>query len=251
MKAIIVAAGPGSRLRQITSNKPKCLIAIGGKTILERALEALRENRIEEIVVVKGYCSQLIDYPNITYYENPNYRENNILRSLFYAEREMDDDFIFSYSDIIFGNEIVAKLMNQTADIALTVDVNWRQRYQGRDQHPVSEAELVKVKNGQVVKIGKEVVLPDEAHGEFIGLAKFTKSGAEAMRTAYHRIAEERPTAPFQHAASLDKAYMTDMIQELVDNGSLVRSIDIEGGWMEIDTPQDLEEVRRRFADSS
>lgn len=251
MRAIIVAAGPGSRLKQITTNKPKCLIAIGGKTILERALEALRENRIEEIAVVRGHCSHLIDYPNVTYYENPNYRENNILRSLFYAEQEMDDDFIFSYSDIIFGSEIVAKLMNQTADIALTVDVNWRQRYQGRDQHPVSEAELVKIENDKVVKIGKGVVIPDEAHGEFIGLAKFTKSGAEAMRTAYHRIAEERPAAPFQHAASLDKAYMTDMIQELVDNGSLVQSIDIKGGWMEIDTQQDLEEVRRRFASSS
>ena len=251
MKAIIVAAGPGRRLRQITSNKPKCLIAIGGKTILERALEALRENRIEEIAVVRGYCSHLIDYPNVTYYENPNYRENNILRSLFYAEREMDDDFIFSYSDIVYDREIVAQLMECKAEIALTIDVTWLQHYDGRDLHPISEAELVKLENDQVVKIGKEVVRPDEAHGEFIGLAKFTRSGAEAMRTAYHRIAEERPAAPFQRAASLDKAYMTDMIQELVDNGSLVQSIDIEGGWMEIDTPQDLEEVRRVFAHGS
>ena len=251
MKAIIVAAGPGSRLNPLTNERPKCLLEVGGKTILERALEALRANGIERIAVVRGYCSQLIDYPNISYYENPNYRENNILRSLFYAEREMDDDFIFSYSDIIFSSDIVTKLMNKTADIALTVDVNWKQRYQGRDLHPISEAELVKLENGQVVKIGKGVVIPDEAHGEFIGLAKFTKLGAEAMRTAYHRIAEERPTAPFQHAASLEKAYMTDMIQELVDNGSLVQSIDIKSGWMEIDTPQDLEEVRRRFAYSS
>jgi choline kinase len=251
MKAIIVAAGPGSRLNPLTNERPKCLLEVGGETILERALEALRANGIERIAVVRGYCSQLIDYPNISYYENPNYRENNILRSLFYAEREMDDDFIFSYSDIIFSSDIVTKLMNKTADIALTVDVNWKQRYQGRDLHPISEAELVKLENGQVVKIGKGVVIPDEAHGEFIGLAKFTKLGAEALRTAYHRIAEERPTAPFQHAASLEKAYMTDMIQELVDNGSLVQSIDIKSGWMEIDTPQDLEEVRRRFANSS
>jgi choline kinase len=105
----------------------------------------------------------------------------------------------------------------------------------------------VKLEKGQIVKIGKEVVLPDEAHGEFIGLAKFTKSAADAMRTAYHRIAKERPAAPFQHAASLEKAYMTDMIQELVDNGSLVQSVDIKGGWMEIDTPQDLERAQRQF----
>jgi len=247
MKAIIVAAGPGSRLNPLTNEKPKCLLEVGAKTILQRALEALRANGIERIAVVRGYCSQLIDYPNITYYENPNYRENNILRSLFYAEREMDGDFIFSYSDIIFGSEIVAKLIECEAEIAVTVDTNWLQHYEGRDLHPISEAELVKLENGQIVKIGKEVVIPNEAHGEFIGLAKFTKSGAEAMRTAYHRIAEERPAAPFQHAASLEKAYMTDMIQELVDNGSLVQSIDIKGGWMEIDTPQDLERAQRQF----
>ena len=247
MKAIIVAAGPGSRLNPLTNERPKCLLQVGGKTILERALEALRENGIKRIAVVRGYYSQLIDYPNITYYENPDYRANNILRSLFYAEQEMDDDFIFSYSDIVYNREIVAQLMECKAEIAITTDVNWLQHYEGRDLHPISEAELVKLENGQVVKIGKEVVRPDEAHGEFIGLAKFTKSGAEAMRTAYHRIAEERPTAPFQHAASLKKAYMTDMIQELVDNGSLVQSSDIKGGWMEIDTPQDLERAQRQF----
>lgn len=247
MKAIIVAAGPGSRLNPLTNEIPKCLLEVGGKTILERALEALRENGIEKIVVVRGYCSHLIDYPNITYYENPNYRENNILRSLFYAEGEMNDDLIFSYSDIVYSSEIVAKLMECESEIALIVDVNWLQHYNGRDRHPISEAELVKVANGKVVKIGKGVVSPAEAHGEFIGLAKFTEFGAEAMKAAYHRVAEEHPAAPFQNAASLEKAYMTDMIQELVDNGSLVQSIDIEGGWMEIDTPQDLERARRLF----
>lgn len=247
MKAIIVAAGPGSRLNPLTNERPKCLLEVGGKTILQRALEALRANGIERIAIVRGYCSQLINYPNITYYENPNYRANNILRSLFYAEREMDDDFIFSYSDIIFGSEIVAKLIECEAEITVTVDTNWLQHYDGRDLHPISEAELVKLENGQVVKIGKEVVRPDEAHGEFIGLAKFTRSGAEAMKTAYHRIAKERSSTPFQHAASLDKAYMTDMIQELIDNGKLVQSIDIEGGWREIDTPQDLERAQRQF----
>jgi choline kinase len=247
MKAIIVAAGPGSRLNPLTNEIPKCLLEVGGKTILERALEALRENGIEKLAVVRGYCSHLIDYPNVTYYENPNYRENNILRSLFYAEGEMNDDLIFSYSDIIYSREIVAELIKCESEIALIVDVNWLQHYNGRDRHPISEAELVKVANGKVVKIGKGVVSPAEAHGEFIGLAKFSKSGAEVMKAAYHQVAAERPAAPFQHAASLEKAYLTDMIQELIGQGMLVQSVDIQGGWLEIDTPQDLERARRLF----
>jgi choline kinase len=247
MKAIIVAAGPGSLLNPFTNERPKCLLDIGGRTILERALEALRGNGIEDIAVVRGYRSYQISYPNITYYENRNFRKNNILRSVFYAEGEMDDDFIFSYSDIIYSREVVKRLIDSEADIGLIVDIDWIHAYEGRNLHPVSEAELVKVKNGKVVRIGKGVVRPDEARGEFIGLAKFTKSGADAMKAAYHRVAEERPAAPFQHAASLDKAYMTDMIQELIDTGKLVQSIEIESGWIEIDTPQDLERARKLF----
>ena len=247
IKAILIAAGPSSRLMPITNEKPKCLLEVGGQTILERALGALRENGIESIVVVRGYHSDLINYPNVTYYQNPNFRNNNILRSLFYAEDEMNEDFIFSYSDILYSREIVAKLIHSEADIALIVDVNWIEHYEGRDQHPISEAELVKVERGRVVKIGKDVVSPEEAHGEFIGLAKFTKSGADVMRAAYHRVAEEHPAAPFHQAASLEKAYMTDMIQELVDNGAAVKSVDIESGWMEIDTAQDFERARRLF----
>ena len=248
MKAIIVAAGPSSRLMPITNEKPKCLLEIGSQTILERVLKALRENGIKKIAVVRGYRSNLINYPNITYYQNSNFRNNNILRSLFYAEDEMNDDFIFSYSDIIYSKEVVEKLISSQADITLIADVGWINHYEGRNQHPISEAELVKVENGRVVKIGKEVVSPEEAHGEFIGLAKFTKSGAEAMRSAYHRVEKECPTAPFHHAASLEKAYLTDMIQELVDRGSVVETVDTESDWMEIDTLQDLERARKLFS---
>lgn len=247
MKAIIVAAGPSSRLRPITSDKPKCLLDIGGKTILERALEALRENGIDDIAVVRGYCGNLINYPNVTYCENPNFRENNILRSLFYAEDEMDDDFVFSYSDILYSRDTVKQLIESNSDIALIVDVDWMRRYEGRDMHPISEAELVRLDNGRVSRIGKDVVSPEEAHGEFIGLAKFTRPAVEAMRAAYHRVARQYLTAPFHHAACLEKAYMTDMIQELIDLGSTVSSVDIPGGWMEIDTPQDLERAVRLF----
>ncbi len=248
MKAIIVAAGPGSRLMPLTNEKPKCLLEIGGRTILERALEALRENGIENIVVVRGYRGHMIDYANVTYYENRDFRNTNLLRSLFCAESEMNDDLVLSYSDILYSSDIVARLISCEADIALTVDVGWIERYEGRDQHPLSEAELVKVENGEVLRIGKGIMKPEEAQGEFIGLAKFTRSGTEAMKAAYHRVARENPAARFQSSDSLEKAYLSDMIQELIDTGSPVKPVAIEGGWMEIDTPQDLAETQKRFS---
>lgn len=111
MKAIIVAAGQASRLMPITNDKPKCLLEIGGKTIMERQLEVLRQCGIDDIVVVKGYKREMINYPGVRYYENTDYENNNILSSLFYAQSEMDDDFVFSYSDIIVEPSILEKLL--------------------------------------------------------------------------------------------------------------------------------------------
>jgi len=144
LKAIIVAAGPGSRLNRLTRDKPKCLLKVGGQTIMERTLGALRANGIEDISVVRGWQSHLIDFPGLTYYHNPDFRDNNILVSLFYAEEAMTDDFVFSYSDIIYTEEAIARLLRSEADVAAVVDVNWAEQYVERDQHPISEAELVK-----------------------------------------------------------------------------------------------------------
>lgn len=247
MKAIIIAAGPGSRLMPITDDKPKCLLEVKGKTIMQRQLETFKGCGINDIVVVRGYKGEMIDYHRIRYYENSDYKNNNILRSLFYAESEMDDEFVFSYSDIIFEQGVVERLLQSQADISLVVDVDWLVHYEHRYQHPVEEAELVMVENNKVTKIGKSIVEPTKAYGEFIGLAKFTKRGAEILRSNYHRMVTKYHGKSFQQAASLGKAYLTDMIQELIDIGYVIHNTDIKGGWIEIDTPEDLERAQRLF----
>ena len=247
MKAIIVAAGPSSRLLPITDHKPKCLLDIGDMTIMQRALHALRDCGISDIMVVRGYMGRLISYPDIKYYENTGYVNNNILKSLFYAEAEMNGEFIFSYSDILYDRNVVQKLINSPGDVSIVVDTDWLSHYEGRDQHPVAEAELVAVEGSKVTMIGKGIVLPDEACGEFIGLAKFSQRGAEILKETYHDVLEKTAGGRFQRAPSIDKAYLTDMVQELIDRGYIVRSVDIRGGWQEIDTPQDLDRARRRY----
>ena len=249
MKAIIVAAGPGTRLLPFTENKPKCMLEVGGKTILQRTLEALRENDVNDIIIVKGYKSDVINYPNIKYYYNPNYLENNILTSLFYAEKEMQDGFIFSYSDILYHASVLRKLLQSKEDINLIVDTDWAQRYKGRTLHPTDEAELVVVKNSRIAKISK-FMNTNIAHGEFIGLAKFTRKGAEILIRNYKRIRTSKWCGftefhRFQDAVSIDKAYLTDMLQELIDRGYPIYNVDITGGWLEIDTSQDLQIARR------
>lgn len=249
MKAIIVAAGPGNRLLPLTEDRPKCMLEVGGKTILQRMLIALRESGVTDIVIVKGYKKDVINYPHIKYYYNLNYLENNILASLFYAEKEMENGFIFSYSDISYHANIVQKLLQSKEDISLVVDTGWAQRYIGRTLHPTDEAELVVVEGNRIVKISK-FMNPEVAHGEFIGLAKFTRKGAEILIRNYRRLRTNslcgfKEFHRFHDAVSIDKAYLTDMLQELIDRGYPVHNVDINGGWFEIDTPQDLQMARK------
>lgn len=248
MQAIIIAAGLGSRLLPHTEIKPKCLLEVGGKTILERALDNFRHFGINKVSIVRGHMAEKINLSDISYYENTNYRNNNILHSLFYAETAMDDEFIFSYSDIVYDKSVLEKLLNSTADISLVVDGAWRETYIGRDKHPITEAELVKIEDGNVVKIGKDVVRPEDASGEFIGMAKFSKVGAEILKKEFYRLSElyrTRNDQRFQNAKIFQKAYMTDMAQELIDRGYKVAPVIIEKSWHEIDTEQDLERAVR------
>lgn len=249
MKAIIVAAGPGSRLMPLTVEKPKCLLEIGGKTILHRMLESLRKNDIDDIVIVRGHKKEAINYPDIRYYYNPNYMENNILTSLFYAESEMKDGFLFSYSDILYDEAVLQKLLQSKQDISIIVDVDWIKMYEKRTLHPIDEAELVRVRDERVVTLSK-FMNPDVAHGEFIGLAKFSKKSAEILVRNYKRVRDSiwcgfKEHHRFHDSISLDKAYLTDMLQELIDRGYPIHNVDIEGSWMEIDTIQDLERARK------
>lgn len=253
-KAIIIAGGLGRRLMPITNDKPKCMLKIGDKTILQSEIEALKSCGIDDIAVVTGYQKEKINYPDLKYYHDENYHIPGIVRGLFCAEKEMADGFVFSYSDIIYGQDVVKKLLGSQADIALVIDTAWREQYLGREKHPITEAELVKVKDGRIIKIGKDVVGVDETQGEFIGLAKFSKKGAEILKSNYHGLLREyqdKPNMFFQNAKEFERAYLTDIMQELIDRGEMVVNIDIQGNWIEIDTEDDLERAKKFFKERS
>lgn len=245
-RAIIVAAGMGRRLAPYTDDRPKCMVEINGRSILERQIEAYRMGGVEEICVVRGYRADDIRIPGLRYFENPDFRTNNILASLMKAEDAMTGGFYFSYSDIVFRPEVVTKLVSDESPSGLIVDRLWHEAYEGRDLHPVSEAELAEVdQSGAVRAVGKRVVPRERAHGEFIGLAKFSPQVADQIRTEYHRLESELgKDGPFGTAPRFEVAYVSDMLNHLIALGERFGSVDIDGGWREIDTTQDLERAR-------
>jgi phosphoenolpyruvate phosphomutase len=253
-RAIIVAAGMGRRLAPYTDDRPKAMVEINGRTILEHQIAAYRAIGVDDICVVRGYCAESVNLPGLRYFENPNFRRNNILASMFFAEPAMEGGFYFSYSDIVFRPEATRALAEADVDVGLIVDRRWDEAYEGRDLHPISEAELCAVEAGasqgdgrykRVRALGKRVVPAPEAHGEFIGLAKFSAAAAETMRREYRKLERELgPEAPFGTAQRFESAYVTDLLNHLIADGADLRAVDIHGGWREIDTVQDLERAR-------
>lgn len=243
MKSIILAAGPSSRLRPLTLETPKTLLEIEGKTILERIMDAQRACGIEEFAIVRGYKKEQFTIPNVTYFDNDKCWDTNILYSLMLAEDFMDDGFIVSYCDILYTSAVVQKLLDSPHDISIVVDTAWRERYEGRTDHPTDEAELAMVENGLVTHLSK-FHNPDPAHGESIGLKKFSAKGAEILRRNYHRMTNNKwtkYTGRFHDATCVDFAYLTDMILELILRGYPIHSVDIQNQWVEMDTVQDFE----------
>jgi choline kinase len=249
MKAIIVAAGRGRRLGTETDLIPKCMVKVGGRSILHWQLDALAAAGVDDVVIVRGYLGDRIagpagGRPKLRFIDNPEWASNNILTSLLYAEAEMDGGFLFTYSDIVFSHEHARRVAASTAPVALIVDRRWQDAYQGRTLHPVSEAELARVvgsdDDATVTRVGKRLVAAEEAAGEFTGLARFGPAGAAALRAVWTDALTRGLDAPFGAAATLRNAYLSDGLNAIAARGVALGAVLVDGGWREIDTEQDL-----------
>jgi len=247
-KTLIVAAGLGSRLKDHTQNTPKCMLDFGGKTLLERQLSSYKKCGIDDISLVRGYKKNKINYKGIKYYDNDDYKSNNILNSIFYAEEVINDNIIISYSDILFEPFIVQRTLDSDHDISVVVDIDWKDYYIDRKEHPLSEAEnVIFNSNNEVVKIGKIATEKEEVHGEFIGMIKLNPRGCKIFKENFHRVKKIFWNKAFQRSKVFQKAYLTDMIQELVDIGVKVHCVVIKRGWKEIDTVEDYKKALVEF----
>jgi L-glutamine-phosphate cytidylyltransferase len=245
---IIIAAGLGSRLKKYTDNLPKCMLDFAGKTLLQRQIEAFKINGLNKISVIRGFKKEKINYPDLTYFENKEYKNNNILNSMMYAEEALNGHVIVSYSDILFEKEVVKRLMESEHDISIVVDIDWRGYYINRKDHPINEAEnVIFDANNNVVEIGKINTGKHDVHGEFIGMLKLSPRGSEIFKKHFHRAKALYWNKPFQRAKTFQKAYITDIIQDMSDLGVPIHCVIIERGWKEIDTEEDYKNALKSF----
>jgi len=248
MKAIIISAGSATRLGYHTKKLPKGLLKINGKTILERQIINFRKHDIKNITIITGPHSEKYNLNDITYIHDDDYSKHDVLGSFMVARHLLNDDVIVSYADILYDENILKTILDCKCELGIAVDLNWKEAYERRTQHPIEQADNVLINNGKIILIKKNItsINKNKFLGEFIGIMKLTKKGCSILVEKYNKL-EKTHIGKFHEAPSLQKAYLTDMLQELIDSKINVVPIITSGKWYEIDTIQDLKKIRKLF----
>ena len=245
MKAIILAAGEGSRMGKLTQNIPKPLVTVNGKSIIERQLSILKQNEILDVIIITGPHNEKFNFKKIRYIHDENFREHDQLGSLMSAKKEIDSDIIILFADIIFDDTILSKILESKSDISIAVDMDWERAYTSRTDNSFDAADKVRFEQGNVSRIFKNMTEEDKKFeiGEFIGLMKLSKNGSKQLVNCYEKIHTHE--GKFHDAQSMEKAKLIDLLQELIENKIKIDAIPITGKWYEIDTEQDLEIAKK------
>ncbi len=232
MRGIILAAGKGSRLNGTIGDKPKCLLRVGGRTLVERQIEALKAVGISDIVVVVGCQGDYVRRScgtRITYVENSRFAQTNSLYSLWLARPLLYDGFVVMNCDVLFHPQILSDLVTSRHEDALLI------AYQDDDAQPFGDEEMkVTVRRGRVTDIAK-TLSPDVADGENVGIVKFGRDGARLL------------------AGLLDQRVggggLRDWAPKAFNDFARIRPLHAVGTrgypWIEIDFPEDYERAVR------
>ena len=236
-KVILLVAGEGKRLRPYTLDKPKCMVEIDGVSLIDRQLAVLKSEDLENIVMIGGYKIEMLKQYGIKLINNPRYYETNMLWTLFCAEDELEGDVIVSYGDIVYSREILKSLLKSTADIAVTIDKEWESYWQARNEDPLDDAETLKLReDGTIGEIGQKPKSLNEIEGQYMGLMKFSSEGIKQMKKIFHAAVNSGELL----GKDVENAYMTDLLQAIINHEHSIAVVPVFGGWIEVDTVEDL-----------
>lgn len=254
MKALILAAGFGSRLMPLTKNVPKTMVEYKGKKLIEYEIEALKAAGVDEIAVVGGYKFEILReflqnrFALKHFFENKNYANTNMLHSLFCARdfllecKTQKQDIIISYADIVYFSECVKALMMTKGELAICVDMKWRKLWEARFSDILSDAETLKMQENShkeffITELGKKPKSLADIEAQYMGLFKFSWDFLDKVIALYDNL---NKNAIFD-GQPYNNIYMTSFLQALIDKYHNAKAVKIQGNWCEIDFKSDLE----------
>lgn len=238
MKAIILSAGRGSRLLPLTTDKPKCLLPIGMTTVLGMQLDTLFKHGIKKVTVVTGFNAGMVQDeidarpagPKIKAFYNPFFQVADNLASCWMVRKEMKKDFLVINGDTLFCPTVLEKVLS-APEAPVTVTIDQKNQYDGDDMK-------VTLDGTRLTAIGK-TLLPQQTHGESIGMLRFMGEGGPLFRNKLKEIMRtEKGT----------KSWYLSVINDLAADGVNIATTNIKGAdWAELDTPEDYEICRTLF----
>ena len=233
MRAIILAAGRGSRLGHLGNDRPKCFVELEGKPLIERQIAALRRGGADEIGVVRGYRAEMIDFPGLSYFANERWAETNMVMSLVAAASWLRaGPVIVSYGDIFYRNELVRGLAGAPGQLVISYDRAWRRLWTRRFADPLADAETFRINPaGELLEIGGKTTRIEDIEGQYMGLLKFTPPAWGVVEKLLSAL----------DAASRDRLDMTGLLRRLIASKEIpIGTFGTDGQWGEIDNPQDV-----------
>ncbi len=232
MRAVILAAGRGSRMG-VLGRRPKCLVELEGRTLIERQIAALRRGGADQIGVVRGYRAEMIDSPGLRYFTNQRWAETNMVMSLAAAADWLrSGPVIVSYADIFYRSDLVRGLAGAPGPLVLTYDRAWRRLWTRRFTDPLADAETFRIDDaGRLLEIGGKTTRLDDIEGQYMGLLKFTPSAWDAVEALLGTM--ETPVR--------DRLDVTGLLRRLLTGNDLaISTFPTDGQWGEIDNPEDV-----------
>ena len=233
MKAIILAAGRGSRMQSLTDDRPKCLIEFKGKPLLLWQIEALRAAGVHEIAIVTGYQRERLSRFGLVEFHNSRWAETQMVSSLACAHAWLQlGPCVVSYSDIFYASSAVTSLLNSTAPMAVTYDTNWRNLWEQRFGDPLLDAETFRLdRGGHLKEIGFKPSTIEEIEGQYMGLLRFTPIGWSELQRIRAQLSQDEA----------DRIQMTRALQRVIEAGRIqIQAIPYSQAWGEFDSAADL-----------
>lgn len=232
-RALILAAGRGRRMKNLTSESPKALLNVGGKPLIEHALGALAKAGVEEVGIVTGYQAGSLARPEFSKtFHSANWESTNMVYSLNQADEWLrSEDTLICYSDILFTPATIRALCEAKGDIVISNNVNWQSVWKKRFADPLEDAETFKRDSkGRLIEIGLKPKSLEDIQGQYMGLIKVTPAGWQHFKNYLGTLTSEQ-------FAKID---MTTTLNRLLGEGVEILTVDVSEEWYEFDSEEDL-----------
>lgn len=244
MKAVILAAGQGSRLNKYTQYLPKGMLRLKNKPILQWQVDSFRKQGINDIAIVTGYMAEKIQIRDVLFYHNSDFQTTNMVESLMCIDKDyFTSDIIISYSDILFSENLLKKVLSSRDEVVIAADLNWRNYWHRRYGTTETDLESFSVNAfGYITDIGKAVETSEQLKHRYIGLNKFSYKAIHKGIDLYNKKRDEQ-SEWYPSGKKFRQGYFTDFIQMLIDNDVKAKAAETHGDWLEFDTAVDYEMI--------